>query len=95
MGRREVDVVDVLTGRLEEAFDPLVLDRVLVGQAQASGMLNAKSRELLAVQEEAQAKLAETRRALLDGMRAAREVKQDLEFVHRKVKSLKQRTERK
>jgi hypothetical protein len=49
-------------------------------------MLNSKTRELIALQEEAQARLAETKRAFLDGMKIAKEVKSDLDYVHRKVK---------
>lgn len=49
-------------------------------------MLNSKTRELIALQEEAQARLAETRRAFLEGMKIAKEVKSDLDYVHRKVK---------
>jgi hypothetical protein len=36
-------------------------------------MLNSKTRELIALQEEAQAKLAETRRSFVDGMKIAKE----------------------
>lgn len=49
-------------------------------------MLNSKTRELIALQEEAQAKLAETRRSFADGMKIAKEVKADLDYVHRKVR---------
>jgi hypothetical protein len=49
-------------------------------------MLNSKTRELIALQEEAQAKLAETRRSFVDGMKIAKEVKADLDYVHRKVR---------
>ena len=49
-------------------------------------MLNSKTRELIALQEEAQARLAETRRCFLEGMKVAKEVKSDLDYVHRKVK---------
>lgn len=89
------DLVALLTERLAGAFDPLQLDRSLAVQAQTSGMLNSKTRELIALQEEAQARLAETKRAFLDGMKIAKEVKSDLDYVHRKVKVLKQKTERK
>lgn len=90
-----MDLVALLTERLETAFDPLQLDRSLAVQAQTSGILNAKNRELMALQEEAQARLAETRRSFIEGMKVAKEVKQDLDYVHRKVKVLKQKTERK
>ncbi|KAI5848910.1 hypothetical protein BZA05DRAFT_89990 [Tricharina praecox] len=91
----EVDMVDMLTQRLAGAFDPLQLDRSLAMQAQTSGMLNSKTRELIALQEEAQARLAETRRSFVEGMKIAKEVKADLDYVHRKVRVLKQKTERK
>jgi len=87
-------MVELLTQRLAGAFDPLQLDRSLAVQAQTSGMLNSKTRELIALQEEAQAKLAETRRSFADGMKIAKEVKADLDYVHRKVRVLKQKTER-
>ncbi|KAL7272841.1 hypothetical protein RUND412_004338 [Rhizina undulata] len=92
---KEVDLVALLTERLAGAFDPLQLDRSLAVQAQTSGMLNSKTRELIALQEEAQARLAETRKSFLEGMKVAKEVKSDLEYVHRRVKVLKQKTERK
>ncbi|KAA8914500.1 hypothetical protein FN846DRAFT_561596 [Sphaerosporella brunnea] len=95
LGSREVDMVEMMTQRLAGAFDPLQLDRSLAVQAQTSGMLNSKTRELAALQEEAQARVAETRRAFLEGMKIAKEVKADLDFVHRKVRALKQKTERK
>lgn len=88
-------MVDMLTQRLAGAFDPLQLDRSLAMQAQTSGMLNSKTRELIALQEEAQARLVETRKSFVEGMKIAKEVKADLDYVHRKVKVLKQKTERK
>ncbi|KAF8533960.1 hypothetical protein BDD12DRAFT_461386 [Trichophaea hybrida] len=95
LGGREVDMVEMLTERLAGAFDPLQLDRSLAVQAQTSGMLNSKTRELIALQEEAQIRLAETRRSFVEGMKIAKEVKADLDYVHRKVRALKQKTERK
>lgn len=53
-----------------------------------SGMLNSKTRELIALQEEAQARLAETRKSFVEGMKIAKEVKADLDYVHRKVRYL-------
>ena len=54
-------------------------------------MLNGKTRELAALQAQAQARLAETRRAFLDGMKIAKEVKADLDYVHRKVRYVRAR----
>lgn len=38
------------------------------------------------LQAEAQAKMAETKRSLIEGMKVAKEVKADLDYVHRKVR---------
>lgn len=92
---REVDLVALLTERLAGAFDPLQLDRSLAVQAQTSGMLNSKTRELVALQEEAQRRIAETRRSFVEGMKVAKQVKGDLDYVQRKVDKLKERTARK
>ena len=59
---------------------------ILVHYCISSGMLNSKTRELTALQEETAARLAQTKIAFLEGMKAAREVKADLEYVHKRVK---------
>ena len=48
-------------------------------------MLNSKTRELIALQEEAAARLAQTKRTFMEGMKNAKEVKADLEYVHKRV----------
>lgn len=48
-------------------------------------MLNSKTRELVALQEEAQRRIAETRRSFVEGMKVAKQVKGDLDYVQRKV----------
>lgn len=48
-------------------------------------MLNSKTRELIALQEEAAARLAQTKRSFLEGMKVAKEVKSDLEYMHKRV----------
>ena len=50
-----------------------------------SGKLNAKQRELMDLQKQAQARLARTRERFADGMRDAREVRSDLEWTQKKV----------
>ncbi|TGZ78123.1 hypothetical protein EX30DRAFT_374109 [Ascodesmis nigricans] len=87
------DVVDVVMSRLESGLDLMVLERVLVGQVKTSGMLNAKSVELATLQKEAEEKLAETRRTLVQGMRAAKEVRRELEVVQGMVRGLRGRVE--
>ena len=50
-----------------------------------SGKLNAKHRELVELQKQAQARLAKSRERFQDGMRDAREVRGDLEWTQKKV----------
>ena len=50
-----------------------------------SGELNAKQRELAELQAMAQRRLKSTRANISDGMRAAREVRKDLEWTQKKV----------
>ncbi|KAF3931265.1 hypothetical protein ABW19_dt0209166 [Dactylella cylindrospora] len=87
------DLVSVLTDRLITAFDPIPLDRSLALQAQTSGMLNAKNRELMELQALAQKRLSETRSNFLDGMRVAKQVKTDLEWLQKKTDALKAKAE--
>lgn len=51
-----------------------------------SGELNAKNRELLELQALAQRRLKSSRANFADGMKAAKEVKKDLEWTQRRVK---------
>lgn len=48
-------------------------------------MLNSKTRELMALQEEATARLALTKKSFIEGMKVAKEVKADLDYVYRRV----------
>ncbi|KAK6527796.1 hypothetical protein TWF694_004776 [Orbilia ellipsospora] len=92
-GMATEDLVGVLTERLITAFDPIPLDRSLVVQAQTSGMLNAKNRELMELQVLAAKRLSETRANFLDGMRVAKQVKTDLEWLQKKTDALKVKAE--
>ena len=51
-----------------------------------SGELNAKNRELLELQALAQRRLKNSRANFADGMKAAKEVKKDLEWTQKRVK---------
>ncbi|KAL4870970.1 hypothetical protein BDV12DRAFT_165021 [Aspergillus spectabilis] len=88
-----VDVVDVLNDRLQNAFDPTPLDKGLAMQAQASGQLNAKQRELLELQALAQRRLKGVRTNFADGIKVARETKRDLEWTQKRVNILKSKAE--
>ncbi len=48
--------------------------------------MNAKHRELLELQKQAQARLAKTRERFQEGLRDARDVHADLEWTQKKVK---------
>ncbi|KZF25232.1 hypothetical protein L228DRAFT_236353 [Xylona heveae TC161] len=94
-GLASIDLVELLNDHLSGAFDPLPLDKSLAKQAQTSGELNAKRRELLELQALAQRRLAATKANFADGIKAAKEVRRDLEWTQKKVTTLKAKTERK
>lgn len=90
-----VDMQDYMQDRFSGAFDPLPLDRTLAVQAQTSGLLNAKTRELLELQQLAQQRLARSRARLAEGYQDAKEVKRDLEWSQKRVSTMKSKTSRK
>ncbi|KAI0205728.1 hypothetical protein F4808DRAFT_242829 [Astrocystis sublimbata] len=90
-----VDFNEYMQDRFANAFDPLPLDRSLVTQAQTSGTLNAKHRELMELQAKAQARLAKSRARFADGVRDAHEVRTNLEWTSKKVSSMKKKAEKK
>ncbi|KAK4962261.1 hypothetical protein LTR66_003762 [Elasticomyces elasticus] len=85
-GLASVDLLEYMNDRLAGAFDPLPLDRSLVKQAQTSGELNAKTRELLELQALAKSRLASARANFADGIKAAKEVQRGLEWTQKRVK---------
>ncbi|KAJ6441823.1 KxDL domain-containing protein [Purpureocillium lavendulum] len=90
-----VDFQEYMQERFANSFNPIPLDRSMAVQAQSSGKLNAKHRELVELQKQAQARLARTRERFQEGMRDAREVRGDLEWTQKKVSSLQSKASRK
>ncbi|RDW68357.1 hypothetical protein BP5796_09014 [Coleophoma crateriformis] len=90
-----VDLQEYMQDRFNGAFDPLPLDRTLAVQAQTSGLLNAKHRELLDLQQLAQQRIAKSRARLAEGYQDAKEVKRDLEWSQKRVSGLKSKASRK
>ncbi|KAH8883913.1 hypothetical protein GQ53DRAFT_786662 [Thozetella sp. PMI_491] len=90
-----VDINEYMQERFHEAYDPIPLDRSTVVQAQTSGKLNAKHRELLEMQAKAQARLAKARARFAEGMEDAREVRADLEWTQKKLSSTKAKAAKK
>jgi len=84
----------MMTDRLSSAVNPLPMDRSLARQAQTSGALNAKQRELLELQAMAQRRLKGARANLADGMKAAKEVRRDLEWTQKRVSTLNEKAAR-
>ena len=100
-GATSVDLLDYMNDRLSQAYDPIPMDKSLAKQTQMSvildtmrrtrltssrsGELNAKNRELLALQAQARARLAKTRANFAEGMKAAKDVQRDLEWTQKKV----------
>ncbi|KAM7204809.1 putative conserved domain containing protein [Rhypophila sp. PSN 637] len=90
-----IDLNEYMSDRFAETFDPIPLDKCTAVQAQTSGLLNAKQRELLELQAKAQARLAKTRARFAQGLEDAREVRADLEWTQKKVSSLKAKASKK
>jgi len=93
-GARGVDLIEMMTDRLSSAVNPLPMDRSLARQAQTSGGLNAKQRELLELQAMAQRRLKGARANLADGIKAAKEVRRDLEWTQKRVSTLNEKAAR-
>lgn len=66
--------------------DEIGVSRLLLLRFYRSGELNAKNRELLELQTLAQRRLKNSRANFADGMKAAKEVKKDLEWTQKRVK---------
>ncbi|KAI2602298.1 hypothetical protein GGR54DRAFT_528760 [Hypoxylon sp. NC1633] len=90
-----VDFNDYMQARFDDSFDPIPLDRSLARQAQTSGKLNNKHRELLEMQAAAQTRLAKSRARFQQGLSDAREVHADLEWTSKKVSAMKKKAEKK
>ncbi|KAK3314662.1 hypothetical protein B0H66DRAFT_317404 [Apodospora peruviana] len=90
-----IDLNEYMQDRFADTFNPLPLDKCTAVQAQTSGHLNAKQRELLDLQAKAQARLAKTRARFAQGLEDAREVRADLEWTQKKVSSLKSKASKK
>ncbi|KAK9329064.1 hypothetical protein V1520DRAFT_344366 [Lipomyces starkeyi] len=82
---------EYVTDKMLQAFDAMLLDRAVVVQAQSSGLLNAKARELQQQQELATTRLQQTRISYTEGMKVVREVQKDLKWVQRHVDVLKKK----
>jgi len=90
-----VDLQEYMQDRFAGAFDPLPLDRTLAVQAQTSGLLNAKNREVMELQQLVQQRLARSKARLAEGYQDAKEVKRDLEWTQKRVSSTKSKASRK
>ncbi|KAK5660726.1 hypothetical protein OQA88_12091 [Cercophora sp. LCS_1] len=90
-----IELNEYMQDRFADTFNPLPLDNCTVKQAQTSGHLNAKHRELLELQAKAQARLAKSRARFAQGLEDAREVRNDLEWTQKKVTALKSKASKK
>ncbi|SMY25420.1 unnamed protein product [Zymoseptoria tritici ST99CH_1A5] len=94
-GATGVDLLDYMNDRLSQAYNPIPMDKNVARQAQMSGELNAKNRELLGLQAQARSRLAKTRANFAEGMKAAKEVQRDLEYTQKKMHALNARAAQK
>ncbi|KIW80698.1 hypothetical protein AYO21_05585 [Fonsecaea monophora] len=90
-----VDVVDMLSDKMNAAFDPIRMDRSLAKQAQTSGELNAKQRELQELQAMAQRRLKSARVNFAEGVEAVKEARRDVEYTSKKISAMKSKAEKK
>ncbi|KAL6247034.1 hypothetical protein RBB50_006341 [Rhinocladiella similis] len=90
-----IDVMDVLNEKMSTAFDPMRMDHSLVTQAQTSGQLNAKQRELEELQAYAQRRLKAAKVNFAEGLESVREIRKDLEYSSKKMASMKSKAEKK
>lgn len=86
-----VDLLEFMHNRLQDSYNPMPMDRSLAQQAQASGELNAKTRQLLELQALAQQRFAAMQAQFAAGLTTAKEVQRDLEWTQKKVTSLNKR----
>jgi hypothetical protein len=84
----EASPVSYLDEAFANAFDPNKLDRAIAIQAQTSGLLNAKSKEIQNLQAEVVERLNELKTVFAEGMKNAKNVQKDLDWIHKRVKQL-------
>jgi len=94
-GVSSVDLLEYMNDRLQSTYNPLPIDKSLVKQAQKSGEMNAKQRQLKELQALAQQRFAAMQANFSDGIKTAKDVKRDLERTQKKVNSLNKRAAQK
>ncbi|KKA30892.1 hypothetical protein TD95_004088 [Thielaviopsis punctulata] len=90
-----VDFHEYMHERVSAVMDPLPMDRSMVTQAKTSALLNDKQRQLKDLQKQAAAQLVRSRERYKEGLRDAREVRQELEWTQQQVQALKSKAQRK
>ncbi|RMZ87346.1 hypothetical protein DV736_g5427, partial [Chaetothyriales sp. CBS 134916] len=89
-----VDVVDMLSERMDRAFNPIRMDKSLARQAQDSGRLNAKERELAELEALAKRRLKTARVNFAQSQEDAREIRRDLDYCKRKTDNMTEKVAR-
>jgi len=90
-GTSSIDLLEFMNERLQSSYDPTPMDQSLCQQAQASGQLNDKTRQLMELQALAAQKFAEMQASFAEGIKTARDVQQNLEWTQKKVDSMNAR----
>lgn len=83
----EADLGLTLVERISDAHDPSHLDRTIAQQAQTSGNIHGSAKELDRLAEAMQ-RIGELRVAFAKGLKQAKEVKADLDWCQRRLRSL-------
>ncbi|KAK5069815.1 hypothetical protein LTR64_008002 [Lithohypha guttulata] len=86
-----IDVMDELSERMNTVFDPMKMDRSIARQAQTSGELNAKQRELADLQAQMQRRIKKTRVNFDTTLSNVEEARSDLKYSKEKIAAMKAR----
>ncbi|RVX73308.1 hypothetical protein B0A52_02950 [Exophiala mesophila] len=90
-----VDVMDMLSEKMNHAFDPIRMDRSMAHQTQMSGGLNSKNRELENMQKELLSRSKKVRVDFDEAVDAHRQARRDIEYLQSKSKQMKSKAEKK
>ncbi|KAF2664782.1 hypothetical protein BT63DRAFT_97958 [Microthyrium microscopicum] len=90
-----VDLLEFMHDRLQNAYQPMQMDQSLVQQTQASGEMNAKTRQLMELQALAAQRFAAMQAQFTEGLKTAKEVERDLAWTQKKVTQLNNRAAKK
>lgn len=91
----ELSPVAYFDEAFSSAFDPSKLDRAIAIQAQTSGLLNSKSKEIQQLQADVAERLGELKALFTEGMKNAKTVQKDLDWIHKRIQVVSREAKKK